>query len=74
MWNDLENKTISYADDTDLYHEVARTSNNINVAISLNRDLFEIQSWFSMWGMKLYPRKTRSIITRQSRTPHLIRI
>ena len=37
MWNDLENKIISYADNTILYAEVASPSERINVANSLNR-------------------------------------
>ena len=53
MWNDLENKLISYADDTTLYAEIASPSEHTNVANSLNRDLAKIQSWFFTWGMKL---------------------
>ena len=70
MWNDLENKVILYADDTTLYAEVASPSGRINVANSLNRDLFKIQLWFSIWGMKLNSRKTHSITISQFRTPH----
>ena len=40
MWNDLEYKMILYADDTTLYAKVASHSDCINVANSLNRDLF----------------------------------
>ena len=42
MWNDLENKIISYADDTTLYAEIASPSECTNVANSLNRDLAKI--------------------------------
>ena len=58
MWKDLENKIISYADDTILYAEVASPSEHTNIASSLNRNLTKIQSWSSTWGMKL---KTYSI-------------
>ena len=45
MWNDLENKIILYTDDTSLYAEVASSSDCINVAKSLNRDLnYGVQS------------------------------
>ena len=44
MWNDLENKIISYADDITLYAEVASHSERTNVANSLNKDLAKIQS------------------------------
>ena len=54
MWNDLENKMISYADDTTLYAEIASPSDRINVFNSLNRDFAKIQ----LWGMKLNSRKT----------------
>ena len=47
MWNDLENKIVSYADDTTLYAEVSSPFDRINVANFLNRDLVEIQSWCS---------------------------
>ena len=60
MWNDLENKTISYADDTTLYAEIASLSERTNVANSLNKDLAKIQSWCSTWGMKLNHRKTNT--------------
>ena len=43
MWNDLENKIVSFEDDTTLYVEVASSSDRN----SLNRDLFKIQSWCS---------------------------
>ena len=67
----LENKTILYANDTNLYVEVISPSERTNIANSLNRDLAKIQSWSSTWGMKLNPRKTHSITISQSRTPHL---
>ena len=44
MWNDLENKVISYADDTTLYAVVASPSDSINVDNSLNINLVKIQS------------------------------
>ena len=69
MWNNLENKIISYADDTTLYAEINSPSDRSLVAESLNRDLSNIQSWCSTWGMKLNPSKTHSIIVSRSRTP-----
>ena len=33
MWNDLENKIISYADDTTLYAEIASTSERTEVLL-----------------------------------------
>ena len=39
IWNDLENKIISYTDNTTLYAEVAYPSDCINAAYSLNSGL-----------------------------------
>ena len=67
MWNNLENKIISYADDTTLYADISFSSNRNAVAESLNRDLLKIQEWCTTWGMKLNPDKTHSIIVSRSR-------
>ena len=61
---------ILYADDKTLYAEIASPSERTNVSNSLNRGLAKIQSWCSMWGMKVNPRKTHSITISQSMTPH----
>ena len=47
LWNNLENKVISYADDTTLYAVVASPSDSINVDNSLNINLVKIQSWLN---------------------------
>ena len=65
----LENKIISYADDTTLYAEVASPAHRTRVAESLNRDLLRIHEWCLLWGMKLNPSKTHSILVSRSRTP-----
>ncbi len=44
MWTDLENKIVSYADDTTLYGNVNSPEDRAAVANSLNRDLLKIQS------------------------------
>ena len=46
------------------------SSDHINVANSLNRDILKIQSWCLTNGMKLNPHKTHSITISQSRLPH----
>ena len=68
MWNNLENKIVSYADDTKLYFEISIPSDCVKGADSLNKDLLRIKTWFSTWGMKLNPNKTRSIIVSRSKT------
>lgn len=69
----LENRLISYADDTTLFARVESPEQRIIVAESLNRDLERISSWCQLWGMKLNAKKTHSIIISRSRTinpPH----
>ena len=73
MWSDLENSLISYADDVTLLAIIPSPHDRDRVAASLNRDLHRIQSWSSLWGMKLNPSKTQSMIISRSRTgnpPH----
>ena len=70
MWNGLENKIVSYADDTTVYAEVKCPADRATVSDSLNRDLVTIESWCNTWGMKLNPSKTSTIIVSRSRTLH----
>ena len=73
MGNDLENKIISYADDTTLYAPIFSPTDRDLVAASLNRDLSKIVTWCHVWGMRLNAKKTNSIIISRSRTlfpPH----
>ena len=68
MWMNLENKLISYADDTTLYSLINSPNDRVMVADSLNRDLHKIYIWCQIWGMKLNPSKTQSIIVSRSKT------
>ena len=70
MGANLENKIVSYADDTTLYAKINSPSERTAVASSLTRDLNQIQSWCLCWGMKLNPSKTHSLIVSRSRTSH----
>ena len=73
MWYDLENQLIAYADDTTLYAPIVSPMNRSGVAESLNRDLIKIEAWCAIWGMRLNPNKSQSIIVSRSRTidpPH----
>ena len=42
MWNSLENKIVSHADETTLYSEISTPVYRVKVADSLNRDLLRI--------------------------------
>ena len=57
LGDNLENKIVSYADDTSFFARISNPSERISVARSLNRDLAKIQSWCELWGMKLNPKK-----------------
>ena len=70
MWVGLENRLMAYADDATLYTIIDRPANRIAVGNSLNKDLERIHKWCTIWGMRLNPRKTQSIIFSRSRTLH----
>ena len=68
MWKGLENKLVAYADDATLLATVPSPHARSNVAESINRDLNRINEWCRVWGMKLNPAKTQSMIVGRSRT------
>ena len=73
MWFGLENLLVAYADDATLIAVVPAAAGRHLVSESLNRDLAKISAWCSLWGMKLNPSKTQSMIVSRSRTvnpPH----
>ena len=73
MWFGLENMLVSYADDATLLAYIPSSSMRSDVAESLNRDLSKISTWCNLWGMRLNPNKTQSMIVSRSRTvfpPH----
>ena len=68
MWVGLENKLVAYADDATLIAVIPSPDHRLLVSESLNRDLARINEWCSLWGMKLNPKKTQSMIVSRSRT------
>ena len=73
MWFGLENMLVSYADDVTLLAHISSSNMRSDVAESLNRDLSNISTWCNLWGMRLNPNKTQSMIVSRSRTvfpPH----
>ena len=70
MWSGLENKLVAYADDATLAACIDSPNLRSHVADSLNRDLTRINDWCKLWGMKLNPQKTQSMIISRSRTPN----
>ena len=72
MWIGLENQLVAYADDATLLAVIPSPDQRLLVAESLNRDLAKIYDWCSLWGMKLNPNKTQSMIVSRSRTVYPI--
>lgn len=68
MWFGLENKLVAYADDATLFASIPSPECRSGVGESLNRDLARISAWCKLWGMKLNPNKTQSMIVSRSRT------
>ena len=68
MWMGLENQLVAYADDATLIADIPSPRQRESVSESLNRDLAKIHNWCSLWGMKLNPSKTQSMIVSRSRT------
>ena len=68
MWFGLENMLVAYADDATLLAVVPSSDKRSVISESLNRDLAKISEWCRMWGMKMNPNKTQSMIVSRSRT------
>ena len=66
----LENKHISYADDSTLMAVVPSLGARVTVAESLNRDLVRVNAWCDLWGMKFNASKTKTMIVSRRRTMH----
>ena len=61
-WFGLENMLVSYADDATLLALIPSPNVSSDVTESLDRDLSKISTWCNLWGMKLNPNKTQSMI------------
>ena len=70
LFSILENKLISYADDSILMAVVPSPGVRVAVAESLIRDLCRVSEWCDLWGMKLNASKTKTMIVSRSRTMH----
>ena len=66
----LENKLISYADDSTLIAVVPPPGVRVTVAESLIRDLDRVSEWCDLWGMKLTESKTKTLMVSRLRTMH----
>ena len=70
LFSILENKLIGYADDSALMAVVPSPGARVTVAESLNRDLFRVNAWCGLWGIKLNASKTKTMIVSRSCTMH----
>ena len=68
MWFGTENMLLAYADDATLLAVVPSPDTRSVISNSLNRDLAKISEWCRLWGMKMNPNKTQSMIVSRSRT------
>ena len=68
LFSILENKLISYADDSTFVAVVPSTGVRVAVAESLICDLGRVSEWCDIWGMKLNASKTKTMIVSRSRT------
>ena len=67
LFHNLENHTMSYADDTTIYAVIPRPPSRFQVMESLNHDFVSIYSCFSKWYMRLSPSKPKSTVVSRSR-------
>ena len=64
----MENKLISYANDSTLIAVVPSPGVRVTVVESLSSDLMKVSEWCDLWGMKLNASKTKPMIVSRSRT------
>ena len=62
MFELVENRLYSYADDSTLLAVVCNTADRLAAAASLNRDLVRIPEWCNHWCMILNPNKTKALV------------
>ena len=70
LFSFLENKLISYADDSTWMAVVRSPGVRVAAAESLNRDLGRVSEWCNLWGMQLNASKTKTMIVSRSHTMH----
>ena len=70
LFSILENKLISYADDSTLIAVVPSPGVRVAVAQPLSRDLMKVSEWCDLRGMKLNESKTKTILVSMSHTMH----
>ena len=70
LFSIVENKLYGYADDSTLVAVVPSPGERVAVSESMNRDLYRVNVWCNLWGMKLNASKTKTMIVSRSRTVH----
>ena len=70
LFSILENKLISYVDDSTLMAMAPSPGVRVTVAVSLIRDLGQVSEWSGLWGMRLDAGKTKTMIVSRSHSMH----
>ena len=70
MFELVQNRLYTYADDTTLLAVVRKPADRPAVAASINRDLAKIQEWCNYWCIIMNPNKTKALVVSRSRTVH----
>ena len=72
LFSILENKLISYADDSTSIAVEPSPGVRVTVAELFSRDLVNISEWCVLQGMKLNASKIKTMIVSRSSTMHLL--
>ena len=67
MFELVENRLFTYADDSTVLEVVCKPADRPAVAASVNRDLARLQVWCNHWWIILNRNKTKSFIVSRSR-------
>ena len=70
LFSIVENKLISYADDSTFMAVAPSPGVGVAVAEFLIRDLDRVSEWCDLWGMKLNVSVTKTMIVSRSHTMH----
>ena len=73
MFELVENRLYTYADDSTLMAVIPKPADRPVVVASLNKVLARIQEWCNHWCMILNPNKTKALVVSRSRTVNVPR-
>ena len=68
LFHIVGNYTVGYANNTTIHATIPRPLSHPQVMESLNQDLAAIDCWCLKWHMRLYSKKTKSMVVNRPRT------